>query len=114
MFPGLYAESHCRSKWLAGLAGIWVRLVDPLVGEAVGMRVDVELADGTTAAGVYYCKLLSQSVGCAPARGACFQPCHAAGVCWCYVRMSAVVRQCVCGICLLAQSLQPEEYYVCR
>ena len=55
----------CRSKWLAGLAGIWVRPVDKLVGEAVGMRVDVELADGTTAVGIYYHRLLSQSVGCA-------------------------------------------------
>lgn len=54
-----------RSKWLAGLASIWVRAVDPLVGEAVAMRVDVELADGTSAAGVYVHKLLSQSVGCA-------------------------------------------------
>ena len=58
-----------RSKWLAGLASIWVRAVDPLVGEAVAMRVDVELADGTAAAGVYVHKLLSQSVGCAPAAG---------------------------------------------
>lgn len=55
----------CRSKWLAGLAGLWVRPVDKLVGEAVGMRVDVELADGTTAVGIYYHRLLSQSVGCA-------------------------------------------------
>ena len=55
----------CRSKWLAGLAGVWVRPVDKLVGEAVGMRVDVELADGTTAVGIYYHRLLSQSVGCA-------------------------------------------------
>jgi len=83
LFSVLYDELHRRSKWLAGLAGIWVRLVDPLVGEAVGMRVDVELADGTTAAGVYYCKLLSQSVGCAPAGGACFPVlscCGCAGV----------------------------------
>lgn len=44
-----------------------MRAVDPLVGEAVAMRVDVELADGTSAAGVYVHKLLSQSVGCAAA-----------------------------------------------
>ncbi|KAK9827368.1 hypothetical protein WJX81_002139 [Elliptochloris bilobata] len=61
--PKGFLEDRDKSKWLAGLAGLWVRPVDKLVGEAVGMRVDVELADGTTAAGVYYHRLLSQSVG---------------------------------------------------
>jgi hypothetical protein len=56
----------CRSKWLAALADPWVRLVDPFAGEAVGMRVDVDLEDGTTAAGIFVHKLLSDSVGCAP------------------------------------------------
>ncbi len=54
---------RCRSKWLAKLSDPWVRLVDPLVGEAVGMRVDVDLEDGTTAAGVYVHKKLSDCVG---------------------------------------------------
>ncbi len=40
-----------------------MRLVDPFIGEAVGMRVDVDLEDGTTAAGVYVHKKLSDSVG---------------------------------------------------
>ena len=53
----------CRSKWLAKLSDHWVRLVDPLIGEAVGMRVDVDLEDGTTAAGVYIHKKLSDCVG---------------------------------------------------
>ena len=53
----------CRSKWLAKLSDPWVRLVDPLIGEAVGMRVDVDLEDGTTAAGVYVHKKLSDCVG---------------------------------------------------
>ena len=53
----------CRSKWLASLADPWVRLVDPFIGEAVGMRVDVDLEDGTTAAGIFVHKLLSDSVG---------------------------------------------------
>ena len=52
-----------RSKWLAKLSDPWVRLVDPLIGEAVGMRVDVDLEDGTTAAGVFVHKKLSDSVG---------------------------------------------------
>ena len=52
-----------RSKWLAKLSDPWVRLVDPLVGEAVGIRVDVDLEDGTTAAGVYVHKKLSDCVG---------------------------------------------------
>ena len=54
---------NCRSKWLAKLSDPWVRLVDPFIGEAVGMRVDVDLEDGTTAAGVYVHKKLSDSVG---------------------------------------------------
>ena len=54
----------CRSKWLAKMADPWVRLVDPFIGEAVGMRVDVDLEDGTTAAGLFVHKLLSESVGC--------------------------------------------------
>jgi hypothetical protein len=54
-----------RSKWLARMADPWVRLVDPIAGEAVGMRVDVDLEDGTTAAGVFIHKRLSDSVGCA-------------------------------------------------
>lgn len=56
-----------RSKWLAKLSDPWVRLVDPLIGEAVGMRVDVDLEDGTTAAGVFVHKKLSDSVGYSPA-----------------------------------------------
>ncbi len=55
-----------RSKWLATLADPWVRLVDPFIGEAVGMRVDVDLEDGTTASGIFVHKLLSDSVGYAP------------------------------------------------
>lgn len=54
----------CRSKWLAKMADPWVRLVDPFIGEAVGMRVDVDLENGTTAAGLFVHKLLSESVGC--------------------------------------------------
>ena len=75
----------CRSKWLAGLAGIWVRPVDKLVGEAVGMRVDVELADGTTAVGIYYHRLLSQSVGCAVSLAAFLSNCEVCGhaIAWC-------------------------------
>ena len=49
------------------MADPWVRLVDPFAGEAVGMRVDVDLEDGTTAAGIFIHKLLSDSVGCARA-----------------------------------------------
>ena len=41
----------------------WVKLVDPIIGEKVGMLVEVELADGSTAAGIFVHKLLSQSVG---------------------------------------------------
>ena len=44
-----------------------MRLVDPFAGEAVAMRVDVDLEDGTTAAGIFVHKLLSDSVGCARA-----------------------------------------------
>ncbi len=51
-----------------------MRLVDPLIGEAVGMRVDVDLEDGTTAAGLFVHKLLSESVGCG--LSCCFA-CHA-------------------------------------
>lgn len=43
----------------------WVKAVDPFVGEKVGMLVEVDLEDGSTAAGIYIHKLLSQSVGCA-------------------------------------------------
>ncbi|CAK0739628.1 hypothetical protein CVIRNUC_001182 [Coccomyxa viridis] len=61
--PRGFLEDRAKSKWLAKLSDPWVRLVDPLVGEAVGMRVDVDLEDGTTAAGVYVHKKLSDCVG---------------------------------------------------
>ena len=57
-----------------------MRLVDPIAGEAVGMRVDVDLEDGTTAAGIFIHKRLSDSVGCAPTcilpHSAASSPCH--------------------------------------
>ena len=56
----------CSIKWLAQLSMFWVKLVDPFVGEKVGMLVEVELADGSTAAGIFVHKLLSQSVGWGP------------------------------------------------
>ena len=40
-----------------------VQLVDPIAGEKVGMLVEVDLADGTTAAGLFTHKLLNVSVG---------------------------------------------------
>ncbi|KAK9917892.1 hypothetical protein WJX75_009328 [Coccomyxa subellipsoidea] len=61
--PKGFLEDRNKSKWLASLADPWVRLVDPFIGEAVGMRVDVDLEDGTTAAGIFVHKLLSDSVG---------------------------------------------------
>ena len=53
----------CSAKWLARLSMPWVKAVDPFVGEKVGMLVEVDLADGSTAAGIYIHTLLSQSVG---------------------------------------------------
>lgn len=41
----------------------WVKIVDPFAGEKVGMLVEVDLADGTTAAGLYTHKYLNESVG---------------------------------------------------
>ncbi|EIE27591.1 saccharopine dehydrogenase-like protein [Coccomyxa subellipsoidea C-169] len=61
--PKGFLEDRAKSKWLATLADPWVRLVDPFIGEAVGMRVDVDLEDGTTASGIFVHKLLSDSVG---------------------------------------------------
>ena len=40
-----------------------VRLVDPLIGAAVGLRVESDLEDGTAAAGVYAHTKLYDSVG---------------------------------------------------
>jgi len=45
----------------------WVTLVDPLAGEKVGMLVEVDLEDGTTAGGLFTHKYLNQSVGWVPA-----------------------------------------------
>ena len=53
----------CRIKAFSKLSDPWVRLVDPIVGEQVGMRVDVDLSDGTTACGLFVHKRLSDSVG---------------------------------------------------
>ncbi|CAL8463528.1 g3062 [Coccomyxa elongata] len=61
--PEGFLADRNKSKWLAKMADPWVRLVDPFIGEAVGMRVDVDLEDGTTAAGLFVHKLLSESVG---------------------------------------------------
>lgn len=52
-----------RIKWLAKLSMPWVKLVDPFAGEKVGMLVEVDLEDGTTAAGLYTHKYLNESVG---------------------------------------------------
>lgn len=41
----------------------WVKIVDPFAGEKVGMLVEVDLADGTTAAGLYTHKYLNECVG---------------------------------------------------
>lgn len=40
-----------------------IKLVDPLIGEKVGMRVDLELEDGSKACGVFVHKKLSDSAG---------------------------------------------------
>lgn len=41
----------------------WVKIVDPFAGEKVGMLVEVDLEDGTTAAGLYTHKYLNECVG---------------------------------------------------
>ena len=56
-------NDNCRVAWLAKLSMPWVKLVDKVVGEKVGMLVEVELEDGSTASGLFVHKLLSQSVG---------------------------------------------------
>ena len=68
---GLLSTNHLvcvcvchRTKWLARLSMPWVKLIDPIAGEKVGMLVEVELTDGSTAAGLFVHKYLSQSVGC--------------------------------------------------
>lgn len=57
------AAGCVRTKWLASISMPWVKLIDPIVGEKVGMLVEVELEDGSTAAGLFVHKLLSESVG---------------------------------------------------
>ena len=52
-----------RIKLLAQLSMPWVKIVDPFAGEKVGMLVEVDLADGTTAAGLYTHKYLNECVG---------------------------------------------------
>lgn len=52
-----------RIKFLAKLSMPWVSLVDPISGEKVGMMVEVDLADGTTAAARFTHKYLNESVG---------------------------------------------------
>ena len=52
-----------RIKWFARLSMPWVQVVDPFAGEKVGMLVEVDLADNTTAAGLYTHKYLNESVG---------------------------------------------------
>ena len=52
-----------RIKWFAKLSMPWVQIVDPFAGEKVGMLVEVDLADNTTAAGLYTHKYLNESVG---------------------------------------------------
>ncbi|KAL3138840.1 hypothetical protein ABBQ32_005673 [Trebouxia sp. C0010 RCD-2024] len=40
-----------------------IKAIDPIIGEKVGMRVDLELADGSKACGVFIHKKLSDSAG---------------------------------------------------
>ncbi|KAK9815837.1 hypothetical protein WJX72_010551 [[Myrmecia] bisecta] len=61
--PKGFLEDRNKSRALSALANPWVRLVDPLVGERVAMKVEVELDDGTTAAGIFAHKKLSITVG---------------------------------------------------
>ncbi|KAK9860398.1 hypothetical protein WJX84_011416 [Apatococcus fuscideae] len=61
--PKTMLSDRSKIKAFSKLSDPWVRLVDPIVGEQVGMRVDVDLSDGTTACGLFVHKRLSDSVG---------------------------------------------------
>ncbi|KAK9837667.1 hypothetical protein WJX74_002531 [Apatococcus lobatus] len=56
-------QDRSKIKAFGKLSDPWVRLIDPIIGEQVGMRVDVDLSDGTTACGLFVHKRLSDSVG---------------------------------------------------
>lgn len=61
--PPNFLSDRNKSKWLASLAAPWVKFVDQFCGEKVAMLVEVEMENGTNAAGLFMHKLLSDSVG---------------------------------------------------
>jgi len=68
---GSRLKDRLLSRRIAALSEPWVRAVDRIVGERVGMRVDVRFKNGRKAAGLYDHTSLSEGVGACTAAFAC-------------------------------------------
>jgi hypothetical protein len=60
--PG-FLKDRSQVRWLARLSDPWVRLVDKIIGEAVGMRIEIDFEGGKNAAGIYVHKKLPEAMG---------------------------------------------------
>jgi hypothetical protein len=61
--PKQFLQDRSQVAWLAALSEPWVRLVDKIAGEKVGMRIEVDFEDGTNSAGVYVHEKLPAAMG---------------------------------------------------
>jgi hypothetical protein len=60
--PG-FLKDRSQVRWLARLSDPWVRIVDKIIGEAVGMRIEIDFEGGKNAAGIYVHKKLPEAMG---------------------------------------------------
>jgi len=63
VLPGSVLGDPAKAKGLAAALSPLVRAVDPIAGEQVAMRVDLEFSDGKTAVALWVHDKLSESVG---------------------------------------------------
>lgn len=61
--PPQFLQDRSQVRWLARLSDPWVRAVDKIVGEAVGMRVEVDFEGGKNAAGIFVHRRLPEAMG---------------------------------------------------
>ncbi|WIA20028.1 hypothetical protein OEZ86_013684 [Tetradesmus obliquus] len=61
--PPQFLQDRSQVRWLARLSDPWVRIVDKIIGEAVGMRVEVDFEGGKNASGIYVHKKLPEAMG---------------------------------------------------
>jgi hypothetical protein len=63
LLPKSMLQDRAKIRAFANWTGPFIRFVDPIIGEKVGMRIDVDYEDGTSAVGIFIHKRLSDSVG---------------------------------------------------